>query len=205
MKEEERFTDSEAKLRIIIDSSPDAITVIDLNGKIIDCNQATVDMHGFSNMEELIGKDGYKLISPKETENAKKNLKDLLESGIRKDHEYTLLRKDGSEFPGEVSSGLITDSQGKPTSLVIISKDISKRKKAEEELKKSEEWFRALIENSASVYTVVDAQGKAIYQSPYVFLHCLAQRHYHLLLRFSAADDRHRVARRPRNLVSRSA
>jgi PAS domain S-box-containing protein len=156
MKEGAGDTDSEAKLRMIIDSSPDAITVIDLNGVILDCNQATVDMHGFSNKEELIGQDGYKLISPKETEKAKENMEDLLQSGIRKDHEYLLLKQDGSEFPGEVSSGIITDLEGNPSSLVIISKDITKRKRAEHALHKSEERYRTLFENASDAIFTMD-------------------------------------------------
>ena len=45
---EEALRESKEELRSIFDSSPDAITVTDLNGVIKDCNQTTLDLHGYS-------------------------------------------------------------------------------------------------------------------------------------------------------------
>ena len=130
-KAEKEVIESEEKLRRILDSSPDAITVTDLNGNIIECNQATSMMHGF-NKKELIGKNALELFSPKDLERAKESLKKTLESESVKNLEYTLLTKDGQEFPAELSACLIRDASGNPLSFVAITKDITERKKAEE-------------------------------------------------------------------------
>jgi len=133
-KAEKEVIESEEKLRRILDSSPDAITVTDLNGNIIECNQATSMMHGF-NKKELIGKNALELFSPKDLERAKESLKKTLESESVKNLEYTLLTKDGQEFPAELSACLIRDASGNPLSFVAITKDITERKKAEKNLK----------------------------------------------------------------------
>jgi PAS domain S-box-containing protein len=146
-KAEKEVIESAEKLRRILDSSPDAITVTDLNGNIIECNQATSMLHGF-NKKELIGKNALELFSPKDLERAKESLKETLESESVKNLEYTLLTKDGQEFPAELSACLIRDASGNPLSFVAITKDITERKRSEEALLDSEERHRVLFESS---------------------------------------------------------
>ena len=62
-KIEKEIIESGEKLKQIIDSSPDAITVTDLNGNIIECNQTASKMHG-SSKAELIGKNALEFFSP---------------------------------------------------------------------------------------------------------------------------------------------
>lgn len=130
---------SEQKLRSILESSPDSIAVIDLNGNMIECNQATLDLYGFSSKDEVIGKNALKFFSEKDKERAQKNLQKTLSFGSLKNIEYTLLANDGYEFPAELSASVILDSTGNPTSLIAITKDIGDRKSAEELLKEKTE------------------------------------------------------------------
>jgi PAS domain S-box-containing protein len=128
---------SEEKLRMILESSPDSIAVTDMGGHLIECNQATLDLHGFSTKEEVIGNNSFNLIAKQDQERAMKNTKKTLEKGIVKNLEYTLLKKDGKEFLGELSAVVIKDISGNPVSFVAITKDITDRKKAEEKLHKT--------------------------------------------------------------------
>jgi PAS domain S-box-containing protein len=103
---------SENKLQNIISFSPDAITVSDSKGKIINCNQATLDLHGFSSKKEIIGKNAFDLIAPKDRKGAAEKMKETFEQGFVKNIEYTFLTKDGAEFPAELSASLIRGSSG---------------------------------------------------------------------------------------------
>jgi PAS domain S-box-containing protein len=125
----------EAKLNAILESSPEAITVTDLDGNIVECNQAAVDMHGGRSKEDLVGKSAFGLIAEKDREKALQNLKKTFEQGSVKSVEYTLLTEDGREFPGELSASVVKDASGKPEYFMGISKDITERKKAEEEIR----------------------------------------------------------------------
>ncbi len=130
--------ESEEKLRTILSSSPDAITVTDLNGNVIECNQATLDVHGFSSREEVIGQSAFKYIAEKDREKANRNLMKTLMLGSVSNVEYTLLTRDGREFPAELSASVLRDASGKPIGFVAITKDITERKMMEEALLKSE-------------------------------------------------------------------
>jgi PAS domain S-box-containing protein len=133
------------KLRIIFDSSPDAITVLDLNGKIIDCNQAKVHMHGFLSKDELIGKNLLELVSPKDRQNALLCMREIVKTGSSKDIEYAFLAKNGKEFPVECASGLLKDAAGNPVGYISITKDITEKKLLQNKLRKYSEKLERLV------------------------------------------------------------
>ncbi|MCD4818392.1 MAG: PAS domain S-box protein [Candidatus Cloacimonetes bacterium] len=146
-KTEKALKESEEKFRSMIESSPDAITVSDLSGTIIECNQETLIMHGFSTKEEIIGKKAFDLIIPQNKEKAVKNMKKTLKKGFTKNIGYSLLRKDGSFFRSEISSSVIRDSLGKIISFIAITKDVTERKKVEEELEKYRKQLEELVKD----------------------------------------------------------
>ncbi len=133
-KAEKFLKESQEKIKNILESSPDAISVTDLNGNITECNEQTLKMHGFSSKEEVIGKSAFMFIAEKDHKRAIDNLKKTLKCGSIKNIEYTLLTKDGKEFLGEVSASVIKDTSGKPVAFVAVSKDITERKQAYEKL-----------------------------------------------------------------------
>jgi PAS domain S-box-containing protein len=142
IKADEEIRKSEEKIRNFLESSPDSITVTDLNGTIIECNEATLKLYGASSKEEIIGSSSFILFPNREQERAMQNFKKILIEGSIKNVEYTLLKKDGTEFIAELSANIIRDGQGKPEGFVAIVKDISDRKEAEKLLQKSEQNLR---------------------------------------------------------------
>ena len=162
-KIEEDLKRSEARLKNIFAASPDAITVSDLNGNIIECNQSTLDMHGYSSKEELTGKSALKLITKKDHQRAMENLKRTLEQGSVRSMEYTFLTKDCCEFPAELSASVIKDSSGEPMGFVAITKDITERKRAEETLRESEGRYRELTESISDVFFAMDKNLRYAY------------------------------------------
>ena len=153
-------TDEQTMLRAVYDSSPDAITVTDLKGNIIACNQATLDLHGYSSKEEVIGKNALELIAKRDRQRAIENLKKTLEEGSVKNVEYIFLTKEGHEFPAELSASLIRDPSGNPLGFVAITKDITERKKAEEELRRSREEYAAVTNLTGDIIVRVDKEGR---------------------------------------------
>jgi PAS domain S-box-containing protein len=142
--------ESEEKLRSIFAASPDSIAATDLNGNIIECNEQTVKMHGYSSKEELIGRNALELIAGRDHQKALEGMKKTFEQGYLKNAEYTLLTKDGREFPGELSATLIRDALGKGIGFVAITSDITARKAMEQQLFKSER-LAAIGELSAMI------------------------------------------------------
>lgn len=148
VEKETSLTKDRRKLRAIFNSSPNAITVTDLEGRIIDCNQATLKMHNFSSRTELIGKNAFELFSKRERKRAMENLKKTLEKGSTKNMEYALLTKDGREFPAELSTSVIIDPSRAANGFVIITSDVTERKNAEKI--KADERVRRMMEERLS-------------------------------------------------------
>ena len=119
--------ESHEKIENIFVASPDAITIYDINGTIIEFNQATLDLFGYSLKDELIGKNRFVLVAKKDHKKLRENYQHLFERGVLNNIEYTALTKDGREFMMEVSSSVITNPSGNPTSVVAIIRDITER------------------------------------------------------------------------------
>ena len=165
---EEALRESEMQIRSILESSPDAIVVSDLNGNITDCNQATLQMLGYSRKEEVVGKNSFEFIARKDYEKTMRIMERIFEQGSVKNVEYLSVAKDGHEFPTETSVSVVRDTQGNPKHLVGIIKDITERKKMEALLAESEEKFRGIAERSFDATATVDLQGTITYASPSV-------------------------------------
>ena len=132
---EGRLAISEEKLRSVFTSSPDAITVIDLNGNILECNPSALDSYGYSSKDEVLGKNALEFIAKKDHESVLEDLKRTCQESV-KDIEYTFLTKDGVEFPVELSASVTKDADGKPTGFVVIARDITGRRRAEKQLRR---------------------------------------------------------------------
>ena len=139
---------SETKYRTLVDTTPDGITLTDLNGNLVLCNQQTARLHGYDSPEAMIGVNVYDLFTPADRQlaalNAQKTLRDDRVFNI----EYTLVRKDGSKFPAELSAALLHDENSNPTGFIGITRDITERKQAieaERHLMKIREEFIASV------------------------------------------------------------
>lgn len=133
---EQSLKESEEMLRSIFVSSPDSITVADLDGRIMLCNQAAANIHGFPAIEGLIGKRFHELVAEEDRPRAMEDMNRVMTQGVLKDVPFIGLKNGGEIFPGELSVSVLRDSLGKPRGFVGITKDITERKMAEEELKK---------------------------------------------------------------------
>lgn len=129
---------SEEKLRSIFAASPDAITVTDLSGKVVECNSQTLKLHGYSSKSEVIGRNFFDFVVRGEQQSVLENTKKTLETGGCKTIECTLLTREGREFPAELSVSTICDASGKPMALVAITNNITQRKMMQQQLIKSE-------------------------------------------------------------------
>ncbi len=146
----------EAKLNAILESSPEAITVIDLDGNVIECNQTAVDLYCGQSKEDLVGKNALGLIAEKDRNKAIQNLKKTIKQGSVKTVEYSFVPKDGREFLGEMSASVVRSPSGKSDWLVTITRDITDRKKAEAKLRR----LATIVTDSNDAITVVDLDGK---------------------------------------------
>lgn len=133
-----RLEENQRFLENVFAAFPDAVTVCDRDGNIVKCNSATLGLHGYPSENELIGVNLFALFSQKDRERAQEELKKVTASGSMKNVEYAVLKRDGNEFPAELAVGAIVDSFGNSLGLVAITKEITDRKRLQEQLVLSE-------------------------------------------------------------------
>jgi PAS domain S-box-containing protein len=141
---EDALLESEKKFRTIVEASPDAVITSDLVCKISYASFRASEILGYNKAEELVGISLYDLVAPEDREKVKSKMEKLPERGTIRDLLYVLNRKDGARFYGEISSSVITNKEGLPESYILIIKDVSDRKSAENAIKAYQQNLRSM-------------------------------------------------------------
>ena len=124
---------SEEIYKSILMASPDDITIADLSGNVIMVSEAAHKIFGYDPGEHS-GKTVMDFIMPEDHERARANIAKMHNENYHGPNEYRAIRKDRSCFDIEVNNALIRDRQGNPVRMVLIARDITNRKKAEQQI-----------------------------------------------------------------------
>jgi PAS domain S-box-containing protein len=135
---------SEERYRSILNASPDDITITDTEGRIIMVSPVAFKVFGYEIGAEFIGRPLTDFIVPDDRDRATAQMALKRQGTNTGPTEYRGVRHDGSIFEIEVNSEFIRDTEGSPTGMVVIVRDITERKQAEAERKKLEAQNRQL-------------------------------------------------------------
>ncbi|HHO75396.1 MAG TPA: PAS domain S-box protein [Deltaproteobacteria bacterium] len=167
-----QLRESEHLLKSVLEFLPDATFVIDAQGIVLFWNKAMEDLSGLK-AEDIVGKGDFSYAKPFYGE-ARPILIDLLRDHNKKysgkyDHlswgndvlsgEVSLISQKGEQLYLSGKAGPIYDSNNKVIGYIESIRDISSRKKTEDELKRSEEKYRSIIESIEEGYYELDLQG----------------------------------------------
>jgi PAS domain S-box-containing protein len=153
----EALRESEERYGRLVELSPETIAVHS-EGKLVYVNAAGVRVLGAARAEELIGKPVLDLIHPDYVEFVKARMQSTREEGTTTNlAEMQVVRLDGEVIDVETRETPIV-YEGLPAVQVVI-RDITERKRIEEELRDSEERLRTVIHNVPVVLFVVDREG----------------------------------------------
>ena len=134
---EDNIRESEKRYRTLVESSTDAILMCTKERKIVACNQAFVDLFGYGH-EEIENKSIRIIHSSDESFSS---FGEAAYSVVERDGyfrtELELMRKGGTVFPVETVISPTKSSDGTIQGFISIIRDITERKRAEEELAKS--------------------------------------------------------------------
>ncbi|MBI5253939.1 MAG: MEKHLA domain-containing protein, partial [Euryarchaeota archaeon] len=145
----------EGYLASIVESSADAIMSIDLKGTITSWNKGAEDIFGYK-AKEIVGKHYY-VIVPKELRGETEELrKKVLKKGYIRNYETYRLHRDGRKIPVNLTISVIKDRDGKPIGTSGIFKDLSERKKLEQEIKETRDHFRNILNTIQEKICVID-------------------------------------------------
>jgi len=158
---------SEEYFRLLIENASDIVTVVNSDGIILYESPSVERVLGYK-PEELIGKNAFEFYHPDDVPGVVRDFSTVAQNpGATRSLEVRFRHKNGSWRVFEAIGKNIVDDSG-AASIVVNSRDITERKRLEEELQRSEEYFRLLIENASDIVTVLNSDGIILYESPSV-------------------------------------
>ncbi|MGD0876884.1 MAG: PAS domain S-box protein [Anaerolineales bacterium] len=128
---------SETRYRSLVETSPDLVSMLDLDGNIVTSNQGGLALFGYEHQEEAAGKKIVDFISPDDQPRAAEAFQRTLATGGLKNFECQAMRKDGSSFFAEFNAAVIPDGTGQLQGIIIIGRDITIRKESERLLREA--------------------------------------------------------------------
>ena len=135
---ENALRESERQYRDLIEFSPDAIVVADIDMKVTLLNKRSLDLCGAQNFNEVIGRSVFDFLAPDDHQRLQDGIPATLRTGKGGNTIYTIRRIDGTEGPVEVNSTVLIDSSGKPRGFLAIVRDIEERLRSEESLRQAQ-------------------------------------------------------------------
>jgi PAS domain S-box-containing protein len=154
--------ETEERYRALFDRSRDAVFVHDLDGRFVDANPAALKLLGYER-EEIGAQDFATLLSnEKDQSRARCALRKLLTSDVSEGPlQFQLKRKDGALIWVELVSSLVF-AEGRPVAVQGIARDITERKRTEEQLRK----LSQAVEQSPASTIITDKAGRIEYVNP---------------------------------------
>src|ERR1700730_15913020 len=163
-REESALRYSEENYRLVVETAPDAVISIDESGAILFANPATARIFGYD-PTELIGKPLTVLMPEFLRKLHEKGFGRYLATGQRhinwQGTELTALRKNGQEFPVEISFGELSRDGHKVITGFI--RDISERKQAQQALQMTQMELRELTETIPQMLWSAEEDGTLNY------------------------------------------
>ncbi len=143
--------------RSLIEASLDPLVTISAEGKITDVNKATEEATGCTR-EELIGSDFSDYFTA--PEEARKGYKQVFTEGFVRDYPLAIRHKSGKITDVLYNATLYRNEGGEIQGVFAAARDVTERKRAEENLRAASLYSRSLIEASIDPLVTISAEGK---------------------------------------------
>jgi PAS domain S-box-containing protein len=139
---------------IIIENAPDPVFVADLDGKILQANEAVSQLLGFR-QDEVVEQSLSQFISAEETREFTAALREVVERGVTRDAVLNPRSASGEVIPTSLNASALRDSEGNVIGAIGILRDMR-------ELDKARAYAQRLIEDAPDPVFVSDLEGKIL-------------------------------------------
>ena len=147
-------TDGALAADIIIANAPDPVFVSDLEGKILQANDAVSELLGFRR-DEVVEQSLSRFISEEETREFTAALKEVVEHGVSRNAVLNPRSATGEVIPTSLNASALRDSEGNTIGAIGVLRDMR-------ELDKARAYAESLIENAPDPVFVTDLEGKIL-------------------------------------------
>ena len=161
---EEALARSENRLRTIIETEPECVKVLGMDGSLLEMNPAGLSMIEADSLEQVRGKPVYEYIAAEYRADFVALTERVLHGGSGT-LEFELVGLKGTSRWLESHAVPLRDARGEITGLLAITRDITERKKNEEALRQSERLYRAVMEQATENIFLIDVETRCIVES----------------------------------------
>jgi len=164
-KAEEALRESEKRYRLLAETARDLILTHDLEGRITYVNQTGLAFTGYSR-DEMLARNVMDFIAPGHVEDAvERQRKRAAGDDTPYLYESAMINRYGEQVPLEVSSAPIK-REGQIREFLLVARDLTERREAEQALRESEERYRTLFESAPESVTLLDLDGVVVDCNP---------------------------------------
>jgi PAS domain S-box-containing protein len=162
---EEALRESEARHRRLNENIQEMVLEIERpTGQVVYVSPSHREMLGYE-LEEFLEITPYKIIHPDDRENVREGLRGLLREGLPQAFVFRSRHRDGRWLWIESSGNPFRTERGEGRA-IVVGRDVTERKQAEEALRLSEARHRTITENAHDLITELNAEGRFVYASP---------------------------------------
>ncbi|MEA1945478.1 MAG: PAS domain S-box protein [Euryarchaeota archaeon] len=152
LKSEKQLRETKDYLDNIIESSADAIVVVDMAGTVRSWNKAAEDYMGYA-ADEVIGSSNRKFFA--DSEEPERIMEMVLRDGTLKNYRTTVLNRDEKPVQISLSASLLKDSDGVPIGTVRVSRDITKEMELEARIKEERDNLNLIFDSMVDAIYIV--------------------------------------------------
>ncbi len=178
---------TEERYRLIVESTPECVKLLDIDGTILEMNPAGLAMIEAERADQVVGQCAYFLVAPEHRE-AFQSFNERVCRGEPGSLQYDIIGFKGMRRRLATTATPLRDGSGRVAQLAVTH-DITESKRAEEALRQSEALFRGIFEGSAAGITLTDSSGRFVSCNP--AFAALVGRTVHEVLQLSPVDLTH--------------
>jgi two-component system, sporulation sensor kinase E len=163
---EEILKQSEKHYRTLVETSPDAILMLDCEGNILNCNRQVYRLFSNPDIKCIVGSNICEFVIEEDKERINEGIKHIISQRILRNVEYSIVAGPGKTIPVEINASLNESITGTDNEIIAVVRDISDRKAAQSALVRSEMQFRSIWEHSHDGMRLTDENGIVLAVNP---------------------------------------
>jgi PAS domain S-box-containing protein len=157
----ESLREREEFFRLISENMSDLVAVLDRDGRRLYNSPSYRNLLG--DPAQLVGTDSFEEVHPEDRPRVEQIFRETVSTGVGQRAEYRMMCRGGEIRFVESQGSVIRDARNRPGKVVVVSRDITERKLAEQALRESEQRYRRLLDSTTDyIYTVKIVGGQAV-------------------------------------------
>ena len=157
-----RLNNERIHLRTLLRTIPDLIWLKDPDGVYLNCNPGFEAFFG-AKEADIVGKTDYDFVSKALADFFRQNDQNAMQANQPSvNHEWVTFASDGRRVLLETVKTPMFDAEGRLTGVLGVARDITQNKQNEEALKESENWYRAIFNNTGTATCIIDEDATLV-------------------------------------------